>query len=255
MTLADIRGSESSPTESDLSLLERANQDSDVPHWANDTILSWNAHEFQAMESFVRRYYWCGNTSINVFRIIGTKHPGYQGKTWLEFLNSGKRMHINLPLHKKNPQYYLTQEHKQPTMSFVTTNGMDFYVDGDGNHRSVIAKFDFHYRCRTMLHGVAVAHYEIDMDLYRIYVAMQEWLEERGFVDPWRIAPRNEVVAREDDTGWKMDLHQPAIEVQDIKTREAPRLLDSDEAAKLLEQWRGSEGVFGKWLGRMRRGG
>ncbi len=236
-----------------LPLLSRANQDADAPHWANETIQPWDEHGFRSMNNFIRRYYWCGNASVNVFRIVGTKHPDYQGKTWLELLNRGKRMHINLRLHKENPGYYLDQEHKTPTMSFVTLNGMDLYVDADGNHRTVIAKFDYHYRSRTMLHGVEVAHYEIDMDLYRIYMAMQEWIEQRRYIDPWRIAPHNKVIAREDDAGWKVDIYQPAIEVRGIKNGGKPQLLDYEAAVKLFERWRrfGSlTGTLYKWFRR-----
>lgn len=54
-------------------------------------------------------------------------------------------MHVNLPLLDKNPGYYLEDRRKAPTMSFIKLDGK-LYVDGDGNHRTCIAKFFFYYQ-------------------------------------------------------------------------------------------------------------
>ncbi len=45
-------------------------------------------------------------------------------------------MDINIPLLEKNPGYYTQAEQQHAGMSFVSTDGVDWYVSADGNHRS-----------------------------------------------------------------------------------------------------------------------
>ncbi|HAM3731457.1 TPA: hypothetical protein IBL10_006030, partial [Escherichia coli] len=105
---------------------------------------AWDAAEFAAMSDFITEHYWTGQGSINVYRIVGTDHPQYAGMTWLELLERGKRMDINIPLLEKNPGYYTQAEQQHAGMSFVSTDGIHWYVSADGNHRSCLARFLFH---------------------------------------------------------------------------------------------------------------
>jgi len=73
----------------------------EIPHWANHKIQVWDENKYRLLEPFVTQDYWTDQGSINVFRVVGTQHWDYQGKTWLEFLETGKRMDINLALHEK----------------------------------------------------------------------------------------------------------------------------------------------------------
>ncbi|HHU7610831.1 TPA: hypothetical protein ACUKOM_004843, partial [Escherichia coli] len=61
----------------------------DMPQWANDPLLAWDATAFAAMSDFITEHYWTGQGSINVFRIVGTDHPQYAGMTWLELMERG----------------------------------------------------------------------------------------------------------------------------------------------------------------------
>lgn len=79
---------------------------------------------------------------------VGTDHPQYAGMTWLELLERGKRMDINIPLLEKNPGYYTQAEQQHAGMSFVSTDGIHWYVSADGNHRSCLARFLFHLQGR-----------------------------------------------------------------------------------------------------------
>lgn len=121
----------------------------DMPQWANDPLLAWDATAFAAMSDFITEHYWTGQGSINVFRIVGTDHPQYAGMTWLELLERGNRMDINIPLLEKNPGYYTQAEQQHAGMSFVSTDGVDWYVSTDGNHRSCLARFLFHLQGRS----------------------------------------------------------------------------------------------------------
>jgi hypothetical protein len=65
-------------------------------------------------------------------------------------------MGLNLSLQESNPGYYLDDAVKQPTMYFVAIDDDKLFVNGDGNHRTAIARFMFAESGRTMLHGVTV---------------------------------------------------------------------------------------------------
>ncbi|MCD3648505.1 hypothetical protein KX392_26555, partial [Escherichia coli] len=115
-----------------------------APAWAHEQLVAWDTAEFAAMSDFITEHYWTGQGSINVYRIVGTDHPQYAGMSWLELLERGKRMDINIPLLEKNPGYYTQAEQQHAGMGFVSTDGIHWYVSADGNHRSCLARFLFH---------------------------------------------------------------------------------------------------------------
>jgi len=193
-----------------LLLRDRANNE--PPHWAQEKILAWDEREFRRLEPFITRTYWSDQESINIHRVVGTQRPGYQGKTWLEFLNSGKRMDINLPLHRSNPGYYLDTATKKPSMHYVTLDGLNYYVSVDGNHRTCIAKFDFHYAGRTVLHGVTLVRHQVDWAFYQYYQGLTG--HARTHKLPMLFTPISTTVSREDTGGWKLDRFSPSLQVE-----------------------------------------
>lgn len=180
----------------------------DMPQWANDPLLAWDATAFAAMSDFITEHYWTGQGSINVFRIVGTDHPQYAGMTWLELLERGNRMDINIPLLEKNPGYYTQAEQQHARMSFVSTDGVDWYVSADGNHRSCLARFLFHLQGeeRTQLHNVAQSIYHTDRAFWsacREIHNLTDALSRHGVYI--RLQTRRQCVAREDLACWKVD--------------------------------------------------
>ena len=224
------------PDQADAPLRDRVN--AAPPHWANDTIEAWDDQAFRQMQSFATRIYWSDHASVNVHRVIGTQHPDYQGHSWLEFLNSGKRMDQNLPLHTSNRPYYLETVRKTPMMYYVTLDGLHFYVEADGNHRTCIAKFDYDHHGLSTLHGITVTHYHIDREFYRRYQALKALCHERQL--PYQIAGQRQALRRDDTAGWKLDHFQPSLVVENAKTREQ-QLLDRGGAGRLLDELRGKQ--------------
>ncbi|TNS76692.1 hypothetical protein FIC09_27835, partial [Escherichia coli] len=57
-------------------------------------------------------------------------------------------------------------EQQHAGMSFVSTDGIHWYVSADGNHRSCLARFLFHLQGegRTQLHNVAQSVYHTDRE-------------------------------------------------------------------------------------------
>ncbi|MEE9338210.1 MAG: hypothetical protein V3U87_09030 [Methylococcaceae bacterium] len=193
-------------------ILNKAHRES--PHWSNDILSTWDDADYRRLEPFVNREYWTDQGSVNVFRVIGTQHWDYQGKSWINLLETGKRMDINLGLHAKKPEYYRQQERKKPMMYYLTYDGLSFYVGSDGNHRTCIARFDFHYNGLTMLHGVTVLHHHVDRDYWNLYQKVIEVCKERKILAT--LQAYRESTGREDTAGWKLDHYKTLIQFDEI---------------------------------------
>jgi len=205
------------------------------PHWADELIRPWDADRFRRIEPFITSTYWSDSDSINVHLIVGTQHPDYRGKSWRWFLEGGKRMDLNLALHRDNPDYYLDTKRKRPAMHFVTLDGNNYYVGDDGNHRSCIAKFAFHYSGLSMLHGVVMTRHTVDWEFYRRYRALQRLVKSHGVAAIFTATSNH--VGRRDTGGWKIDLYQPSILYTNLDSGKE-ETLDRGRAGALIESLR-----------------
>lgn len=87
--------------------------------------------------------------NVDVRKIIGTDHPDYHGNSWEFTINNLKR-NVNLNRLMNFPEYYyLTSAERNNNslirkLSYITfDNGKSYYIYGDGNHRTIIAKHIF----------------------------------------------------------------------------------------------------------------
>ena len=202
------------------------------PIWAFDPIQAWDEHRIRAMGEFVIRDYWTDQGSVNVFRVVGTEHVDYQGMTWLDFLEGGKRMERNLALHASHPGYYLQTQRKAPGMYYRSLDGLTWYIGADGNHRTCIARFDFFAKGLTTLHGVTLNHTVVDEELFELFQRFQEVCLERRLGE--RVQPHREALRREDTAGWKLDhyvvsLHRSVPDGESV-------LLDATAARERLRE-------------------
>ncbi len=185
------------------------------PPWSSERLLSWDKSFTRSVESFVSKSYWTDTGSINVFRIIGTDHPDYIGKTWLEFLQSGKRMSENLRLLEQNPDYYLTLCKREPRMVFTSLDGLNYYVSSDGNHRSCLARFFLSEKGMSQLHNLALTHYVVDWSFHNIYRELVDLVRQSSLAI--HIQPESTAVSREDASGWKLDTFSVSLTIEDDK--------------------------------------
>lgn len=186
------------------------------PAWADTQIALWSHAGLRQAEDFVTRHYWTDRGSLNVFRIVGTDHPQYAGMSWLELLERGKRMDINIPLIERNPDYYTEATQLHQGMNFVSLNGLDWYVSADGNHRSCLARFYFHLQGYgvTQLHSVSLNQYQVDQAFMGACEALSEMmtvLAQRGV--NLALLARRLPVARDDAPGWKVDTWRTEVTV------------------------------------------
>ncbi|WP_457641324.1 hypothetical protein [Persephonella sp.] len=159
-------------------------------------------------EFYITEEEYIANATINIFDVLGTTHPDYIGHRWIDMLRIGKRMHINLPLLKGNPDYYLNVEPKYPIMSYSMFNG-ELYLTGDGNHRTAIAKVFFSYIGREHLSGVALIKYAVNTTLKEKIDYVKQLASEKGvniYVDL-----RRRKIHREDKEGWHKDTYTTDI--------------------------------------------
>lgn len=203
-------------------------------HWAGDRLLAFGEASFRALAPFVTRHYWIDAGDVNVFRVIGTRHPDYVGLSWLEFLERGECMPANHALWQQNPGYYLGTAVKLPQMSFISVNGQDWYVDADGNHRTCIARFDFDWAGRSVLHGVTLADWRFDTPFAQSFASLRALIADRRL--PWRVRHVNRALGRDDNAGWKLDRFENRLVVDAVPgaTPAFPGELDAEGIRALI---------------------
>ena len=181
------------------------------PEILNRPIDKWTAPDMR----FVKELYWQDSASVNIFRVKGTQHPDYAGLTWLEFLETGKRMALNLNFFKTNPDYYRQTEKKIPSMYYQSIDGGELYIGGDGNHRTAICKAFFYLTGETTLHGVTVTDYRMDNELKNIFDNIKTTIKEKRL--SMDIDVISEPVSRDDSGGWMLEKYNSKIKVMDYK--------------------------------------
>ena len=179
------------------------------PFFADQRILFLEPDKLASIEPFIAETTWEDNGSINVFMVAGTTHLDYRDMTWLEFLDKGEKMDINLKLFRSNPDYYLGLDHKLPTMSYIQIDGGPLYVGADGNHRTCIAKAYFFLKGLSMLHGVTITHHRLDHKAMELH---QRLLNRFRSVRAFRTK-----VKREDSGGWMREVFETSFEITDRK--------------------------------------
>lgn len=186
------------------------------PHWADDVIQPWPWDESDRLvkEQFISAHYWCGNASINIFQVVGVDNSTYSGRTWLQFLNSGKQMDINIPLLIKNPTYYSDVKLKQPMMYFKTWDGLNYFVNNDGVHRTVLCRFYYHFIGETQIHGVTVEHFKINETFYALFKEVADFIKQYNLAI--MINPVRTSCGRDDTAGWKIDYFKTLVTWYDV---------------------------------------
>lgn len=207
-------------------------QAAEQPHWSNDVLLSWEQLFTPEKQAFLTHHYWTDSGSVNVFRVVGTDHWDYQGKTWFGFLTSGKRMQRNLQALEDNPSYYLQPVRRQPSIHYNTLDGLDYYVGTDGNHRTCIARFFLAESQQSQLHNVTINHYKIDEAFLQSFQRLRDLIHQARL--PIVLEPARQTLGREDTAGWKMDRYAPSLCWHQLTDGEKIRL-NADQTLEKLE--------------------
>lgn len=180
-------------------------------------IIKWDEVEFRRLGPFFSEHYWHGNASINPFRVVGTQHPDYTGMNWIEFLEKGKRMNINLKLLELNPIYYYEAKKKDPTMYFLSIDGGDLYIGEDGNHRTCISKALFYLDGSSILHGVVLNDYRVNWEFKKAFEELKDFIEKNNL--PFMVEAISEIVSREDSGEWMREKFKNYALIHNLKKK------------------------------------
>lgn len=216
-----------------------------LPEFAYQKIIGFYQENFnEHLLPYCTEHYWCDADSINVFNIVGTAHPDYIGLSWYEFIQVGKRMKTNLSLLESNPSYYLEKDKKTPTMYYVEIDGK-LYVDGDGNHRSVIAKFFHAYNgSNPILHGVNLKRYSINYRLREFVADANDTLTVKGY-RYIKVKTKREKLSREDTAGWMREQFSIQIVIENVLTAQEMIITESELISGLSKLYK--KGIF-SWI-------
>lgn len=191
------------PTSGNLNFEFVRRQVETPPAWSSDILLPWEHIYPLDQHAFLESHYWTETGSVNVFRIVGTDHWDYQGKSWLDLLTKGKSMQQNLRDLMRNPAYYLHTGLRWPAICYNTMDGLNFYVNCDGHHRSCIARFFLAEQQISQLHDVTVNHFKVRHNLYRIYIELRQAINELKL--PVELYPEQFQLGQEGAAGWRLD--------------------------------------------------
>jgi len=181
----------------------------------------------------VEEYY--SNTSIDVFKVVGTNHPNYIGVPWVYMLKVGVRMdNVNLPLLRKNPGYYFEETPKKPPMYYAEIDGK-FYIYGDGNHRTSIAKVLYSYTGHREIHGITLYRFSVDHQRKQLIEELKKVSKvKQVFLD---VETERRRIRREDKEGFHRDYFQIDVKVTGKKGK-AVRLTTKEELKQLINEIR-----------------
>lgn len=203
------------------------------PDILNRKIKLWDKEGFSELQPFIKERFWQDSTSVNIFRVVGTQHPDYAGLTWLEFLEKGKRMSLNLNLFESNPAYYDESKKKEPSMYYQSIDGGELYIADDGNHRTCIAKCAFYLSGNSVLHGITLYDYRIDWELKQIFEDIQSIVTQKRL--PYFVSVVSNTVSRDDSGGWMLEKYDIRLKIRNIKKHEE-FLMDKNKAVSFLEK-------------------
>jgi len=211
--------------------LKQVLEENKLPEFAETKILGFYQDEFnRELLPYCKEHYWCDSESINIFNVVGTAHPDYINLTWVKFIEVGKRMKHNLSLLSSNPSYYIEKDKKTPTMYYIGIDGK-LYVDGDGNHRTALAKFYHAFNgSAPILHGVNLKRYVIDYQLKDFIENANSLLFKKGY-SYIKVSTERTKISREDTASWMREEFEFEIIVENIltyqKNKISQRELDS----------------------------
>lgn len=205
------------------------------PPFAETVLKTWPEKKFRECEPYIIEEQHHGSASVNVFRVVGTRHPDYAGKNWLDLLMNGRRMMVNLPLFQDNPDYYLETGAKEPYMHYQSIDGGDVYIgaEGKGNHRTCIARFFFFTQGLTTLHGITLDDYRIDWTFKELCDELKIVAEQLRL--PISHTVNRKLIDRRDAADWRLDSFTLTASVYDAGRHETYEL-DKEGLCRFIDE-------------------
>lgn len=123
--------------------------------------------------------------TVHLARVIGQENH-YAGRSWRQALLNHGSHKMGLALDELTDQgvdYFLDDAAKDDWY-LSTWDGVNWYTDGGGNHRTVVAKFLVAYWASMGLEvppvrGVRAARISVDLEAWRLYQRLEQWAAEK----------------------------------------------------------------------------
>ena len=156
---------------------------SEIYHFSNDTLRT--AYGAKNLYSpFVFKATLNRNTYVDLRHYRGTDHGRYIGSSFHQLINYMKKLETNLKSLLRCSDYYFSKEEKD--MLYYHINGR-YYLDSEGNHRSIIAKHLFAMlRVKPYLYGVDIINYDLDTRRLYYFLALKKLLK-RCYGERWKV--------------------------------------------------------------------
>jgi hypothetical protein len=160
------------------------------PKWASETIKHWydvfpRNGPVDVMQ-FVTEERWSVN-AVRMDSVVG-QWDHYAGCTWRDALLEPKyragRMANVLRMLDSNPGYYVAPVSEPKEVYFSSVDGQEWYCDGGGNHRTIVAKFALalaqaRHGHPAVLPGVELRRYVVDWACHDLYLRLSKLVVER----------------------------------------------------------------------------
>ena len=199
--------------------------------------------DFSELLKFAVYHYWSYCESVNVFLVVGTDYSKFQGMSWIDLLNTDKKMQANLRLLMSNPDYYFSTDKKIPDIYFVKIDD-EIYVSEDGNLRTAIAKVLFYFTGNSVLHGIDYNEFRFDHEMFNLFEELKILIAERRL--PMEVIPVKKTVKRDDTPGWMKEYYENAFKIKDYKTK-TETLLNKKQAKEYLDKLKKKSRKFPLW--------
>jgi len=199
--------------------------------------------DFSEIEKFALYHYWSYSESVNVFLVVGTDHSEFHGMSWIDLLNTDKKMQANLSLLMSNPDYYFSTDKKIPDIHFVKIDD-EIYVSEDGNLRTAIAKVLFYFKNNSVLHGIDYNEFRFDHEMFNLFEELKTLIAERRL--PMEVIPVKKTVKRDDTPGWMKEYYEIFLKIKDYKTK-TETLLNKEQAKEYLDKLKRKSKKFSFW--------
>ena len=124
--------------------------------------------------------------AVDIDDIVGTDHFKYVGLSYLEMIEKGIKMDINIPLLIENPIYYFENKPREPNILYATFNFSNAkkisFVEEHGNHRTTLAKviraLDRSYKT---IYNVKNTIYQVDYKSMEKFFKLRDELKKYGY--------------------------------------------------------------------------
>ena len=183
--------------------------------WSQQLIAEWadvfpsqhgaSLHDFVVLERMRR------DVSVDMRQVVGQAEH-YAGQSWREAVLAPQykpgKMRAVFAQYERHPDYYFNGELDNGIL-LSSIDGRNWYTNGGGNHRTVLAKFACDHLFRQtgrypLVRGAWTCLYQADMQAWSLFCQLQQRHAEAIFLSVTREEMQPSAVPGGSDTRWRL---------------------------------------------------